>query len=142
VFAVYALMNGAAVLLIAAASRQELGFAGLALEGVTGVLAGVVTLVPAVASSALPVPIAVWAIGTGIGAVWTAAALRKEMSGEWPLPFAGVLSLFLAVLLLLRLDSGAVTVTRMLGWYGVLAGASYAALAYRMRQLAQEITRA
>ena len=64
------------------------------------------------------------------------------MSGEWPLPFAGLLGLFLAVVLLLCLDSGAMTVTRMLGWYAVLAGASYAALASRMRQLAQEITRA
>lgn len=137
-FAIYALLNGAATLLMAAVSRRELGFAGLALEGTTGLLVGVVALVPAVASSALAVPFAVWALGAGIGAVWTAAALRKETRGEWPLPFAGLLSLLVAALLLLQLDASAATLSRMLGWYALLAGANHATLAFHMRQLAEE----
>jgi uncharacterized membrane protein HdeD (DUF308 family) len=142
-FAVYALVNGALAILMAAASRREPGFAGLAIEGSAGVLVGMAALVPAVATpSALPVPIALWAIFTGIGAIWTAAALRTEMSGEWPLPFAGLLSVLFAILLLLRLDASVITLTRMLGWYAVLAGGSYTALALRMRQLAREITHA
>jgi uncharacterized membrane protein HdeD (DUF308 family) len=142
-FGSYAVLNGLLALTIALTSRSTPGFAGLLLEGVLGIAAGVFTLLyPGIATVVLLGVIAAWAIMTGIAAFMTAAALRTEMSGDWPLPLAGVLALMLGVLLLVQPAAGALAVAWMIGGYAVLAGASQLALAIRMRHLAQEIAHA
>jgi uncharacterized membrane protein HdeD (DUF308 family) len=139
-FGAYALVDGIATLTIAIPSKGIPGFGSLLFEGLTGITAGIVTfLYPSLTAIALLVVIATWAIITGIAAIGTAMALRNEITGEWPLPFVGILSIMLGFLLILRSDQGAVALVRVIAAYALLAGVAQMVLAFRMRQLAHEM---
>jgi len=142
-FGAYALVDGIATLTMAIPSKGLPGFGSLLVEGLTGITAGIVTfLYPGLTAIALLVVIAVWAIMTGIAAIAAAMALRKEITGEWPLPVVGTLSMILGFLLLLRPGQGAVAVVWVIALYAIAAGAIQMVLAFRMRQLAHEMARA
>jgi len=142
-FGAYALVDGIATLTMAIPSKGLPGFGSLLFEGLTGIAAGILTfLYPGLTAIALLVVIAAWAIMTGIAAIATAMALRKEITGEWPLPFVGILSIVLGFLLILRPGQGAVAVVWVIALYALLAGFIQMVLAFRMRQLAHEMARA
>ena len=82
--------------------------------------------------------LAAWALLSGLTALGTAAALRPVMSGEWPLPYVGALSLVLS-LMLESLRSVPPDLFWVVGPYSILFGGTLAALALRLRQLAEEI---
>jgi uncharacterized membrane protein HdeD (DUF308 family) len=142
-FGSYALLNGIAALMIAVTSRSVPGFGGVFVEGIVGIATGTVaSLYPGITTFVLVAVIAAWAVITGVASIVTAIFLRNEMSGEWPLPFTGALSLMLGALLLLQLDAGVLAIRWMVTSYAVFAGASQLALASRLRQLAREIAQA
>jgi uncharacterized membrane protein HdeD (DUF308 family) len=142
-FGAYALVDGIAALIMAIASRGLPGFGSLLVQGLIGVAAGVFTfLYPGLTAIALLVVIAAWAVVIGIGAIAAAIALRKEMTGEWPLPFVGALSIVLGLLLMLRPGEGALALVWLIALYALLAGATQLVLALRMRQLAHEMVHA
>jgi uncharacterized membrane protein HdeD (DUF308 family) len=142
-FGTYALVNGITALIMAIASKDLPGFASLLFEALAGIAAGVFTfLYPGLTSVALLVVIAAWAIMTGIAAIATAIALRREISGEWPLPFVGALSIALGGLLLLRSGAGALRVAWMIALYALISGSTQLLFALRMRQLAHEMANA
>jgi uncharacterized membrane protein HdeD (DUF308 family) len=64
------------------------------------------------------------------------------MSGEWPLPTAGTLSLATAALLLAIRNVGTSTLAWVIGPYSVLFGLALMVLAVRLRHLALEMARA
>lgn len=139
-FGVYGLTDGLAAFLIALRGRGLPGFGSLLFESVVGMGAGIVTLAfSAVTDRALLIIIAVWAGCRGVAAIAAAAALRKELTGEWPLPLAGSASLVFGVLLMLRPNTGALSVRWMTGLYALLVGAAFVAFSLRMRQLAHEL---
>ena len=142
-FGAYALVDGITALIMAMASRDLPGFASLLFEAVAGIAAGVFTFcTPVSTSAALLAVIAAWAIMTGIAAIATAIALRREMSGEWPLPFVGTLSIALGGLLMLRSGVGALAVAWMIALYALISGSTQLLFALRMRQLAHEMAHA
>ncbi len=79
--------------------------------------------------------IAVWAIIIGVMQIWGAIQLRKEIEGEWLLILSGLLSVAFGVLLLVQPGAGALAVVWIIGWYAILAGCIYIALAFRLRKL-------
>jgi uncharacterized membrane protein HdeD (DUF308 family) len=142
-FGAYALVDGIATLAMAIPSKGLSGFGSLLFGGLTGIAAGIWTfLYPGLTAIALLAVIAAWAIMTGIAAIAGAMALRKEISGEWPLPVVGILSIIFGFLLILRLGQGVVAVVWVIALYALLAGVIQMFLAFRMRQLAHEMTRA
>lgn len=141
-FGAYALVDGVAALFMAFASRGQPGFGSLLVEGLAGTVAGVVTfLYPGLTAIALLAVIAAWALMIGIAAIATAIALRHEISGAWPLPLIGALSILLAFLLMLRPGVGALAVAWMVALYALIAGVTQLVFALRMRQLAHEVAR-
>jgi len=65
----------------------------LALVGVLGILAGLVTMfLPGMTAIVLVLFIAGWMIATGVVEIIGAIRLRKEIDNEWWLVAAGVLS--------------------------------------------------
>jgi uncharacterized membrane protein HdeD (DUF308 family) len=142
-FGAYAFVDGVIALVIAFTGRRLPGFGSLLIEGIAGVAVGAATvLYPGITAIVLLAFIAGWAIVTGIASIATAVSLRRELSGEWPLPVAGTLLLILGILLLLNPMVGALAVVWMIGLFAVLLGITLMALAFRMRQLSQEIARA
>jgi uncharacterized membrane protein HdeD (DUF308 family) len=141
-FGAYALADGLAALFLALRARGVQGYGTYLVEAVESLVAGGITLLlPRFSSVWLLAIIAVWSVFRGIALVAAAAALREEMTGEWPLPFAGVLSFALGILLAVRPEVPALAALRLIATYAFLVGISYLALAVRMRQLAQEIPR-
>lgn len=139
-FGAYALIDGGVALILAFSARGNPGFGSLLAEAIFGIGAGVVTfLYPGITAIALLAVIAAWAILTGIAALASAFALRRELAGEWPLPVAGALSLVLGILLLLQPGAGALAVVWLIAMYALLAGSVMIALALRLRQFAQEM---
>ena len=88
-FGVYAILEGALVVLIGLRGTQYRG--AFLSEGAFGIVAGLVALAwPGVTALVLLYVIAIWAILSGIAEIIAAVALRREIEGEWVLFLVGV----------------------------------------------------
>jgi uncharacterized membrane protein HdeD (DUF308 family) len=133
----YALVDGVFALWEAIAGRG--GHMGarfwLAIVGIAGIIAGLLAFAwPGITAFVLLMFIAAWAIVTGLFEIWGAIQLRKEIEGEWLLILSGLLSVAFGVILLARPGVGALAVVWLIGWYAILAGAVYIALAFRLKK--------
>lgn len=133
-FGAYALVDG--VLAIITAFRGDAHHrVWLAIEGVIGVLAGLVAFAaPDFAALVLLYIIAVWAILTGIVEIVVALRLRQAITNELGLIIGGILSVLFGVVLILAPGAGALAVIYLLGAYAIFFGISLLALAWRLRE--------
>jgi uncharacterized membrane protein HdeD (DUF308 family) len=132
-FGAYALVDGIAMLVALirgdAAARQN-GWA-VALIGVTGIIAGVVTFFwPGLTAMSLLYVVAFWAIATGVFQVAAAIALRREIDGELWMVLGGVLSIVFGGLLIAYPSSGLISLVWLLGGWAILFGGANLGLAY------------
>jgi uncharacterized membrane protein HdeD (DUF308 family) len=137
-FGVYALVDGAMIL--AATLRGEPGTRGergwLIVEGVAGIAAGLATFAwPGITALVLLYLIAAWAALTGGLEIAIAVRLRRTLRHEWLLSLAGVLSLVFAALLIMFPRTGALAITWLIGWYALVTGGLWLALAARLHRL-------
>ncbi len=123
-FGFYALVDGGVSLLAAIGGRRP----GedrwlLALEGVIGIWAGVVTLrAPQITAVMLVFFISIWAMATGFLRIAAAIRLRKEISGELWLALSGVISVLFALMLMLRPNVGAIGLVWVIAGYALILG--------------------
>jgi uncharacterized membrane protein HdeD (DUF308 family) len=95
----------------------------VAFWGVTGIAAGIVTLVwPSITALALLVVIATWALLVGGSRIAFAISARKQMSGAWTVGLGGGLLVLLGLLLVLSPGDGAIAITWAIGWLVFLFG--------------------
>jgi uncharacterized membrane protein HdeD (DUF308 family) len=136
-FAAYAAVDGVLALLLALSVKGVSGFGSLLFEALVRI--GVATFAfaaPARAALALNDVFAAWAVLSGIAALAVAAELRRDLTGEWPLPLAGVVSVLCGVLLV---TIGGPDLRWVAGPFALLFALTLAALALRFRQLAYEV---
>jgi uncharacterized membrane protein HdeD (DUF308 family) len=106
----------------------------LGLQGVVGVIAGIITfLFPAATAIGLLIAIAAWTLVIGILQIFTAIRLRKEMTGEFWLGLSGLLSIIFAFYLIARPGEGALALVWVIGAYAVVFGVILVAFAFRIR---------
>jgi len=136
-FGVYALVDGVFALLTAARfTHTDERWGLLVIEGIVGVLAGVVSFAhPAATALALVYLVATWAILTGLVEIAAALRLRKVIAGEWALGALGVISLLLGIGLLAAPRAALITLVWMIGAYAMLFGLGLLSLAWRLRRL-------
>ena len=136
VFGAYAFLDGILALVTTfQAVEHRLRWWPFALEGVIGILIGVITFArPIVTAVVIVLYIAWWAILTGILELVAAVRLRRAIRGEWALAAAGVLSIILGLLLLTHPAAGAVSVVWVIGAYALVFGALLVALGMRLRR--------
>jgi uncharacterized membrane protein HdeD (DUF308 family) len=107
----------------------------LAVVGIAGILAGLLTFVwPGMTALVLLMFIASWAVVIGVLQIWGAIRLRKEIEGEWLLALSGLLSVAFGVILFVQPGAGALAVVWMIGWFAMLAGCVYIALAFQLKK--------
>jgi uncharacterized membrane protein HdeD (DUF308 family) len=141
-FGVYTLLDGIAALTIAAGARGLPGFGSALFEGLVRLGAGLIALaIPGHVALVSPAFLAAWSGLSGVGQIAVAIVLRKELTGEWPLPLAGALSLLVAVFLAASPGAGLPVLVWSIGPYSILFGFALMVLTYRMWQLAQEMTK-
>jgi len=113
------------------------------LQGVVGIIAGVITLVlPAITAIGLLIAIAAWILVVGALQIVAAIKLRKEIEGEFWLGLSGLISILFAFFLIARPDQGALALVWVIGTYAVLFGVSMIAFAFRIKGSAQTPSKA
>jgi uncharacterized membrane protein HdeD (DUF308 family) len=140
-FGAYALTDGALALIVALSVSGAPGFGSLLLEAL--IRLGVAMLAfaaPGFTALALRDIFAAWAVLSGLTAIVVAVALRRDLTGEWPLPLAGAMSVLFGVML--AGPARAVTMDWVFGPYTILFGITLLVLTIRLRQLAAEIAAA
>jgi len=131
-FGAYALVDGLFNLL--AFFRVASHHWALLIEGVIGVIAGVLTFTwPAITAVGLLYLIAFWAIFTGIFEIVAGIRLRKVVANEWLLLLMGVLSTLFGLLILFAPGAGALAIVLWIGAYALMFGIVLLALAFRLR---------
>src|SRR6516162_1811655 len=136
-FGIYAIVDG--VVAIWAAFNAPLGDAGprwwLGLSGVVSILAGIAAFAyTGMTTLVLLMVIAIWAIIIGLVQIWGAIELRKIMDDPWLLGLTGALSIAFGVILIAKPGAGAVALVWTIGWFAIVFGGLYIALAFRLRQ--------
>ena len=107
----------------------------LALVGVAGIAAGILTFMwPGVTALVLLLFIAIWAIVLGVFQIAGAIRLRKEIDNEWTLILGGVLSVLFGVILLVAPGAGAVALIWVIAAYAILFGVLLVALSFRLKK--------
>jgi uncharacterized membrane protein HdeD (DUF308 family) len=136
-FAAYASVDGALALIVALGVKGLPGFGSLLFEAIVRIGVAIFAFAaPGLAALALPRVFAGWAVASGIAAIAVAVALRRDLSDEWPLPLAGVVSVVVGVLIVFI---GAPELQWVIGPYALIFASTLLALALRLRQLAYEI---
>jgi len=134
-FGFYALVDG--ILAVVAAfrsSRQGMRRSLLLIEGVIGILFGLIALVwPGHTALALVYIIALWAILSGIARIAMAVMLRREIENEWSMALSGVLSVILGLILLLLPGAGLLAYTWLIGLLALALGIALIYYAFRVR---------
>jgi uncharacterized membrane protein HdeD (DUF308 family) len=139
-FGVYAFVDGVSALMAAFTRRNRDGREWLAVEGVAGIVAGVITFFrPASTAVALIALVSAWALVTGIMKIVLAIRLRKEIRGEWLLALSGVVSLLLGGLIIATPAAATIALIWTLGIYALVTGGLMIALSVRVRQWEQRL---
>lgn len=145
VFAVFAFVDGLFSLIsgIRGARRKEERWGSLIFRGVIGIVVGALFVVwPAVSTFSYALVtvgiVAAWSIITGVTEIAAAIRLRKEITGEFWLGLAGLLSILLGIaLVILVMTSPLATLVSaawLIGLWALVAGVALIALALRLRR--------
>jgi uncharacterized membrane protein HdeD (DUF308 family) len=134
-FGVYALVHGILSLAAAIGGRGQHGSVLLGVEGVLGLLAGVLTLRrlhPSI--MALVFLVWLWAIATGVLRIAEAVRLRKEIPGDIWLALSGLVTVFLGLMLFShRIIGGAVGLALVIAIPAVIWGVFEILLGWELR---------
>lgn len=129
-FGVYAFVDGL-VALWASASPDRSGRNSLVVEGIIGVVTGVVTVAwPTATGLVLLWIVACWAIALGASRIATAARLHI-----WLLALNGALAIAFGVLLVVKPSTGALAAVVGIGVYALTSGAVQIVAGQRLRHL-------
>src|SRR6266852_5312612 len=139
-FGAYAVIGGVAAVATAVRSTREQGWALLLVEGIVGILAGIVAFVwPGITAFALLFLIAAWAIVTGIMQIVGAFTLPLGTGREWLLGLAGFFSILFGVLIAIRPVAGLVAVVWLIGIYPMVFGILFIVRYFQARSLASRL---
>jgi uncharacterized membrane protein HdeD (DUF308 family) len=131
-FGAYALVDG--VFNVIAVFRTPSHHWALLIEGVIGILAGILTFAwPAITALALLYVIAFWAIFTGVLEIVAGIRLRKAITNEWLLVLMGALSLLFGIFIVFAPGAGALAIVLWIGAYALIFGVFMIGLAFRLR---------
>src|SRR6266566_5759985 len=140
-FGGYALVGGIVAAALALRYTKEQGWALLLVEGILGILAGIVAFVwPGITAFAFLFLIAAWAIVTGVMQVVAALTLPLDTGREWLLGLAGLASIIFGILIALWPHIGLLTVIWLIGIYAIVFGILYIVRYFQTRPLASSAT--
>jgi uncharacterized membrane protein HdeD (DUF308 family) len=134
-YGAFALADGVFALAAAIMGGTPLPRWWLAVVGLLGIAAGIVTFAwPGMTALLLLWFIAGWAIATGVMQIVGAIRLRKEIDNEWWLIAGGVLSVVFGLVLVVQPGAGALALLFGIGAYAVVYGIILVAFAFRLRR--------
>jgi uncharacterized membrane protein HdeD (DUF308 family) len=137
-FGAYALVDGVFAIIAAVQHRTEHNWWVHLLEGIVGVVAGILVFAyPAFSTIAATFfvlyIIAFWAILTGVMEIWAAIELRRVITNEFWLGLGGLLSILFGIALILFPGAGILTLLTLVAAYAIVFGVVLLILAFRLR---------
>ncbi len=109
------------------------------LLGILGVVAGAIGLfAPDAAAAAMVLLLAAYSIATGALMIWMGVKLRKEITGEWLLILAGVVSILFGAFIAWQPVAALLGLVWAIGVWAIAIGILKIVLAFRVRRYAQE----
>jgi len=138
-FGAYVLIDGIFAVYLAIRGREHnRNWGWLLVEGIAGILIGILTFRwPGVTALVLLALIAAWAIITGIGGIFEAIELRREITNEWLLILSGAASVLFGLLLIIFPGTGALALIWLIGLYAIIFGLLLLVLAWQLRGMMQ-----
>jgi uncharacterized membrane protein HdeD (DUF308 family) len=137
----FAFVDGITALSAAIGDRLLVHRGWVAFSGITGIAAGVVTLLwPSITALALLWVIAIWSLLIGGSRIALAITARKQLSSPWSVALGGVALVLLGVLLVIDPGAGAIGITWAIGWLALLFGAVQLWLASVVRRELRQST--
>ena len=134
-YGAFALADGVLALIAAVMGGAPAPRWWLAIVGLLGIGAGIVTLMlPGMTALVLLYCIAFWAIAIGVMQIVGAIRLRKEIDNEWMLILSGALSVLFGVILIVSPGAGILGLLFVIGVYALLQGIMLIVLAFRLRR--------
>jgi uncharacterized membrane protein HdeD (DUF308 family) len=131
-FGAYVLLDG--IFDFVAAIRSPSHHWALILEGIVGIIAGILTFTwPGITAMVLLYLVAFWAIFTGVLEIVAGIRLREVLTGEIWLILMGVLSLLFGLFILIFPSAGALALLFWIGAYALVFGFMLIVLAFRLR---------
>ncbi|HMN36235.1 MAG TPA: HdeD family acid-resistance protein [Hyphomicrobium sp.] len=137
-YGAFALLDGIVALVASVTGGAPAPRWWLAVVGLVGIAAGVVTLMwPGITGLVLLYFIAGWAIAAGVFQIIGAIRLRKEIEGEWLLVASGILSVAFGLLVLAYPGAGALGLAFAIGGFAIVYGVMLIAFSLRLRKHAE-----
>ena len=134
-YGAYALTDGVLAIISAITGGAPAPRWWLAIIGLLGIGAGVLTFAwPGITALVLLFFIAGWAIAVGIFQIVGAVRLRKEIENEWYLILCRIISVLFGIGILLVPGAGVLALVWVIGFYAVVEGILYIALAFRLKR--------
>ena len=131
-FGCYAILDG--IFDIVSAMKAPGGHWPLLVEGLVGIVAGIVTFIwPGITAMFLLYLIAFWAILTGVFEIVAGIRLREIIANEMLLILMGVISMLFGILIIIFPGAGALAIIIWIGAYAVVFGIILIVLAFRLR---------
>jgi uncharacterized membrane protein HdeD (DUF308 family) len=139
-FGLFAVVSGITAVAAALRNRGERGWELLLLEGILGILAGVVALLwPSITALAFLYLLAAWAIITGILEIVAPASFPMNVARATFMGLTGAVSVIFGMFIAARPPSGLLTVVWLIGVYAILLGVMYIGVYFQSRSLASSL---
>jgi len=139
----FAFVDGVTAVSAALADRMLIHRGWVAVRGVAGIVAGIVTFVwPSMTAVALLAVIATWSLIIGGSRIAFAISARKQLSGAGVVGIGGALLVLLGVLLLADPGAGAIGITWAIGWAAFVSGCLELWLAASVRRETRDVAKA
>ena len=139
----FAFVDGVTAVSAALADRMLIHRGWVAVRGVAGIAAGVVTFLwPSMTAVALLAVIATWSLIIGGSRIAFAISARKQLSGAGVVGIGGALLVLLGVLLLADPGAGAIGITWAIGWAAFVSGCLELWLAAGVRRETRDVAKA
>ena len=146
-FGIFALLQG---ILSITPGLSELGgrIYFLLIEGVVGILAGVLTFLgpgigrmwwPEIATTTLLVFITLWAFLAGLSEVIGSFRLPGEIREKWVITLSGLVCLLLGLILLFHSEAGATGNASVIGLFGIVFGVLWLFVGFKVRKVHSKI---
>lgn len=132
-FSFFVILSGVFIITLAFLENNENKWLRV-LEGLIFIITGAIVLFnPVSAVGGLMIPIAAWAIVSGIFFIVGAIRLRKVIQNEVLMILNGVISTIFGIILAMNLIDGAAAITMMFGIFAILSGIISIILSFKIK---------
>jgi uncharacterized membrane protein HdeD (DUF308 family) len=104
------------------------------IPGLAGIVIGIISIaMPEVTTTIVIYLIAIWALISGLGQIYSAMKIRKDVEGEWMPILIGVISVVLGIILFVMPREVAGTVMWLVGLFVLVLGILWLIMGFRVR---------